>query len=53
MLSDVYGTSNPGMDSWRRRIFEDNLALATIIDTRGDGMIIDSDEKLNNNIINY
>ena len=53
ILSDVYGTSNPGMDSWRRRIFEDNLALATIIDTRGDGMIIDSDEKLNNNIINY
>ena len=53
ILSDVYGTSNPGMDSWRRRIFEDNLALATIIDTRGDGMIIDSDYKLNNNIINY
>lgn len=53
ILSSVYGTSNPGMDSWRRRIFEDNLALATIIDTRGDGMIIDSDRKLNNNIINY
>ena len=41
------------MDSWRRRIFEDNLALATIVDTRGEGMIIDSDRKLNNNIINY
>lgn len=53
ILSSVYGTSNPGMDSWRRRIFEDNLALATIIDTRGEGMIIDSDRKLNNNIINY
>lgn len=53
MLSDVYGTSNPGMDAWRLRIFEDNLALATIIDTRGEGMIIDSDRKLNNNIINY
>lgn len=53
ILSSVYGTSNPGMDSWRRRIFEDNLTLATIIDTRGEGMIIDSDRKLNNNIINY
>lgn len=53
ILSSVYGTSNPGMDSWRRRIFEDNLALATIVDTRGEGMIIDSDRKLNNNIINY
>lgn len=53
ILSSVYGTSNPGMDSWRRRIFEDNLALATIIDTRGEGMIVDSDRKLNNNIINY
>ena len=53
ILSSVYGMSNPGMDSWRRRIFEDNLALATIIDTRGEGMIIDSDRKLNNNIINY
>ena len=53
ILSSVYGTSNPGMDSCRRRIFEDNLALATIIDTRGEGMIIDSDRKLNNNIINY
>ena len=53
ILSSVYGTSNPGMDSWRRRIFEDNLALATIIDTRGEGMIIDSNRKLNNNIINY
>lgn len=53
ILSSVYGTSNPGMDSWRRRIFEDNLALATIVDTRGEEMIIDSDRKLNNNIINY
>lgn len=53
ILLSVYGTSNPGMDSWRRRIFEDNLALATIVDTRGEGMIIDSDRKLNNNIINY
>ena len=53
ILSSVYGTSNPGMDFWRRRIFEDNLALATIVDTRGEGMIIDSDRKLNNNIINY
>lgn len=53
ILSSVYGMSNPGMDSWRRRIFEDNLALATIVDIRGEGMIIDSDRKLNNNIINY
>ena len=53
ILSSVYGTSNPGMDSWRRRTFEDNLALATIVDTRGEGMIIDSDRKLNSNIINY
>lgn len=53
IVASVYGTSNPGMDAWRRRIFEDNLALATIIDTRGDGIIVDSDRKLNNNIIDY
>lgn len=53
ILSKVYGTVNPGIDSWRKRLFEDSLALATIIDTSGDGMIIDSNEELNNNIINY
>lgn len=53
ILYDVYGTSNPGMDAWRKRVFEDNLALATIIDTSGEGQIIDTDKKLNNNIINY
>ena len=53
MLGEVYGTVNPGIDSWRKRLFEDSLALATIIDTSGDGMIIDSNDDLNNNIINY
>lgn len=53
MLAEVYGSSNPGMDQWRKRQFEDSLSLATIIDTTGDGRIIDTDEELNNNIIDY
>lgn len=52
ILCSIYGNSNFGIDQWREMKFKDEIQQRTIIDTK-NRTIIDSDNALANNLINY